>query len=143
MVEKLLEKRREGGFTLIELLIVIIILAILAAIVVFAVGTTTTNAQVASCDANVKSVETALEAYKAENGNYPTSITYLVGGTSGWLRSLPPSVYTNTPTSGNNYAITDATAGSGQLYVYVNDTTGADQGPFTADGTPDPCSLIS
>ena len=59
-------KRDQGGFTLIELLIVIIILAILAAIVVFAVGNTNTNAIASSCNADAKSVETALEAYKAQ-----------------------------------------------------------------------------
>lgn len=94
--------RGQQGFTLIELLIVIVILAILAAIVVFAVGTTTTNAVQASCQSDAKSVETALEAYKAQTGNYPapgatTSIqtfySPLTSGTgnggSPWLRSAP------------------------------------------------------
>ena len=64
-------KRDQGGFTLIELLIVIIILAILAAIVVFAVGSTNTNAIASSCNADAKSVETALEAYKAQISTLP------------------------------------------------------------------------
>jgi len=63
--QRTLAKRAEGGFTLIELLIVIIILAVLAAIVVFAVGSTGQNAAAASCQADAKSVETALEAFKA------------------------------------------------------------------------------
>lgn len=92
----------EEGFTLIELLIVIVILAILAAIVVFAVGTTTTNAVQASCQSDAKAVETALEAYKAQNGTFPAPGTPstiqafyspLTGGTSNaggpWLRSAP------------------------------------------------------
>ena len=73
MWDRIIEKRNEGGFTLIELLIVIIILAILAAIVVFAVGTTGSNAVAASCNADAKTFETALEAYKAEVGDYPGS----------------------------------------------------------------------
>src|SRR6202035_5267792 len=65
MLDRLQQKRNdEGGFTLIELLIVIVILAILAAIVVFAVGTTTTNAKISACNADAKSVETAIEAYQ-------------------------------------------------------------------------------
>jgi prepilin-type N-terminal cleavage/methylation domain-containing protein len=75
MWDRMVEKRNEGGFTLIELLIVIIILAILAAIVVFAVGTTGTNAVTASCNADAKTFETALESYKAEVGAYPGAST--------------------------------------------------------------------
>jgi prepilin-type N-terminal cleavage/methylation domain-containing protein len=95
---RMIKKRSEGGFTLIELLIVIIILAILAAIVVFAVGTTGQNAAAASCESDAKTVETALETYKAELNNYPaadawgslTSSTTVGNNTYGpFLRSQP------------------------------------------------------
>ena len=71
-----LRKRREelgdeGGFTLIELLIVIVILGILAAIVVFAVQNLTSSSALASCKADLKTAESATEAYKAQMGNYP------------------------------------------------------------------------
>ncbi len=91
MLNRLQEKRDEGGFTLIELLIVIIILAILAAIVVFAVGTTTTNAKASSCNADAKSVETAVEAYKAQQGSYPATMADLTtaGPNGPWLRQAP------------------------------------------------------
>ena len=59
------------GFTLIELLIVIVILGILAGIVVFAVGSAKSDSVSSSCKADVKSVNTAAEAYKATNGAYP------------------------------------------------------------------------
>jgi general secretion pathway protein G len=77
----MIEKRNEGGFTLIELLIVIIILAILAAIVVFAVGTTGSNAKVAACNSDAKTLETALESYKAVVGVYPGDASLSTGGT--------------------------------------------------------------
>ncbi len=73
MLERMKQKRNEGGFTLIELLIVIIILAILAAIVVFAVGNTSTSAAIASCKSDAKSVETAIEAYKAQHPGTQTA----------------------------------------------------------------------
>ena len=60
-----------GGFTLIELLIVIVILGILAGIVVFAVQSLTSSSAQASCSADYKTVQTALEAYKAQMGSYP------------------------------------------------------------------------
>ncbi len=71
---KRLRQRREelgdeGGFTLIELLIVIVILGILAAIVVFAVQNLTGQSATAACQAEYKTVETALESYKAQIGN--------------------------------------------------------------------------
>ena len=116
MFERIKEKRNEGGFTLIELLIVIIILAILAAIVVFAVGTTSKNAAVSSCNADAKSVETAVEAYHAQTGAYPAGIGVLTASTSingstvgPWLRSTPGT---------NHYTISVGTVGD----VYVNGT---------------------
>src|SRR3974390_1666336 len=61
----------DQGFTLIELLIVIVILGILAAIVVFAVQNLTGQSAAASCQSQYKTVETAVEAYKAQIGAYP------------------------------------------------------------------------
>jgi prepilin-type N-terminal cleavage/methylation domain-containing protein len=105
MLERMKQKRNEGGFTLIELLIVIIILAILAAIVVFAVGNTSQSAAKASCESDAKSVETAIEAYKAQHPGvqnatgdvgYPADSTQLLstdtvdGNTVGpWLKTWP------------------------------------------------------
>jgi len=107
MLEKVNRKRQEG-FTLIELLIVVIILAILAAIVVFAVGTTASNAKQSACNADAKSVETALEAYKAQMGYYPTNLNSLTtSATDGngnpvgsWLRATP-----NANTAADGYSI--------------------------------------
>jgi general secretion pathway protein G len=72
----------ERGFTLVELLVVIVILGILAAVVVFAVGGTTKNAQKSACKAELNTVESAVEAYNAAEGDYPTSV--------GQLLSPPP-----------------------------------------------------
>jgi len=103
VLQRMVAKRNERGFTLIELLIVIIILAILAAIVVFAVGSTNTNAIASSCNADAKSVETAMEAYKAQIGSYPTAIATLTAGPTAttvdgvsenvgpWLKETPSS----------------------------------------------------
>jgi len=101
VIERLNRKRGEEGFTLIELLIVIVILGILAAIVVFAVGTTGANAAIEACKADAKSVEVALEAYKAQNlGSYPagpTSPTDVSNSSAGWGALLGVGTGTGAP----------------------------------------------
>ena len=79
----------QKGFTLVELLVVIVILGILAAVVVFAVGGTTTKAQTSACAAEQSATESAVEAYRASVGTYPTSAADLVGGANAFLRSTP------------------------------------------------------
>src|SRR5437588_6078208 len=75
MLQKLYESRvkanEESGFTLIELLIVIVILAILAAIVIFGLSGVTSQSAAASCNADAKSTEIAMEAYHAQVGQWP------------------------------------------------------------------------
>ena len=66
------ELQDEGGFTLIELLIVVVILGILAAIVVFAVQNLSSTSVQSACQSNFKTVETAVEAYKAQMAQYPS-----------------------------------------------------------------------
>src|SRR4051794_29731616 len=83
-----LEDGRQAGFTLIELLIVIVILGILAAIVVFAVGSARDDSVKASCKADVKTINTAEEAYKAKTGSY-TTIALLASG--GYIKQQPPT----------------------------------------------------
>lgn len=66
-------KKNDEGFTLIELLIVIVILGILAAVVVFAVGGITDNGEESACKAEKKTIEVAVEAYRAQELTYPNS----------------------------------------------------------------------
>ena len=76
----------EGGFTLVELLVVIVVLGVLAAIVVFSVGGISNKSKSAACNSDVSSVQTAEEAYYAQNNSY-TTIANLV--TAKLLRSAP------------------------------------------------------
>ncbi|MGH3745559.1 MAG: type II secretion system protein, partial [Mycobacteriales bacterium] len=98
-------QRSDEGFTLIELLIVIVILGILAAIVVFAVGNSTSDAKSSACKADIKTVETADEAFKATTGAYATAMTDLTGASvSGpFLKEVPTSatfVFSSTGVAG-------------------------------------------
>ncbi|WP_394937160.1 competence type IV pilus major pilin ComGC [uncultured Ilumatobacter sp.] len=62
-----MNKNQDKGFTLVELLIVIVILGILATVTVFAVRGITTDAQANACNAEIKTVQTAAQAYFASN----------------------------------------------------------------------------
>ena len=95
MLEHLNAKREsyEGGFTLIELLIVVIILGILAAIVVFSVTGLGNTASTAACSTQVKTIDTAAEAYYAQQGTGATTIGALVA--KGFLHA--DSNFTSSP----------------------------------------------
>lgn len=96
-IDRLQAARREDrGFTLIELLIVIIILGILAAIVVFSVRGITDRGDESACKTEIRTVETAYEAYVAQNGGTPT-LAQLESG--GFLRDTPEYVTAVTDSS--------------------------------------------
>jgi general secretion pathway protein G len=82
----------ESGFTLVELLIVIVILGVLSSVVVFSVRGINNNSAQAACQSDVSTVNSALEAYYAQNKSYPTgtanvAITALV--TANLIKSDP------------------------------------------------------
>jgi general secretion pathway protein G len=71
----------QDGFTLIELLIVIVILGVLAGIVVFAVGGINDSSKTSACKSDLKTGETAIEAYYAKSTPthaYPADLGSLV-----------------------------------------------------------------
>jgi prepilin-type N-terminal cleavage/methylation domain-containing protein len=103
MLKKLRTRADQEGFTLIELLIVITILGVLAAIVVFAVGTTGSNARTNACKADMKTVETALEAFKAQSATsaYPPSADYTTAtGLGNYLKDTPTENFSWSTTTG-------------------------------------------
>ena len=63
-----MNKNQDKGFTLVELLIVIVILGILATVTVFAVRGITDQGRTSACQADKKTIQTAIEAYYAQNG---------------------------------------------------------------------------
>jgi general secretion pathway protein G/type IV pilus assembly protein PilA len=77
-----MSRNREKGFTLIELLIVIAILSILAMMIIPRISTSLDSSKVATDNANVKLLQSAIERYYFDTGRYPTS-DGSDGGTSG------------------------------------------------------------
>ena len=60
-------KKGQQGFTLIELLVVVTILGILAGIVTLSLVGLTTHSNTAACNSEYKTVQSALDAYMANN----------------------------------------------------------------------------
>ena len=67
------------GFTIVELLIVIVIIAILATITIVAYSGITAKANTTKAQTNAVTLKKVLEAYNAEFGYYPYTISQITG----------------------------------------------------------------
>ncbi|MFH0731525.1 MAG: prepilin-type N-terminal cleavage/methylation domain-containing protein [Candidatus Omnitrophota bacterium] len=73
------EKR---AFTLIEILFVIIVIAVLAAIAIPRIVTSTATAKTNACLANQSIMDTQIEQYHMDTGNWPGTLATVTGNTS-------------------------------------------------------------
>ena len=75
----MLKKFRKGekGFTLIELLIVVAIIGILAAIAIPQFSSYRAKAFNSAAQSDLKNIKTGMEAFMADNTQYPGSVSYL------------------------------------------------------------------
>jgi type II secretion system protein G len=115
----------ERGFTLIEVLIVVVMIGILAAIVVVAVQNLEGGSAKAACQADLNTVQGAVEVYKAQEGIYPTAgskglaaaatdgdgalMNAATDGNGPWLKTVPFNA--------NHYQIDVSADGFGTITV--------------------------
>lgn len=66
-------RRRQGGFTLIEIMVVVVILAILGTFAVTNIIDNPDRARVTKAQHDIRALESALEMYKLDNYNYPST----------------------------------------------------------------------
>lgn len=65
--------RDQRGFTLIELMVVVVILSILAAVVIPRVMDRPEQARISATKNNIRAIMSALDLYKLDNYDYPTT----------------------------------------------------------------------
>lgn len=110
-----MKKFNKKGFTLVELMIVITVIAILATIAVVSFTRVQRQARDTKRKAEVKTLETALQAYYTEKTTYPVSATSVVAGTS--LAVLAPTYMSNVPVAPGG------STGTNTGYMYISDGT--------------------
>jgi general secretion pathway protein G len=65
--------KKQSGFTLIEVIVVVVILGILASVVVPKVVNRTGQAQIVKAKQDIRALESALQLYRVDNFDYPTT----------------------------------------------------------------------
>lgn len=65
--------KMRAGFTLIELMVVLVILGLLATFIGPKIMSAPEKARVTKANADIKAIQSALNQYKLDNGNYPTT----------------------------------------------------------------------
>jgi len=119
-------QQNKKGFTLIELLVVIAIIGLLSTMSVLALNQARARARDAKRISDVKQIQTALELYYNEEGQYPTTVT-----TGGTIQSTAGNVYLAsvptppTPTDGS------ACPGTQPSYTYAKQTATGTGGSYT------------
>ena len=77
-------EKRQNGFTLIELIVVIAIIATLAAVVAPAIFQNVGDAKTGAAKSQIEMLSLALNSYRLDNGEYPTTEQGLAA-----LRTMP------------------------------------------------------
>jgi len=111
-MKKMLERRK--GFTLIEILFVVIVIAIIAAIALGRITTTTATAKINACKANQATMNTMIEQYHLDTGDWPSALTDVSNNTTYYpdgAPTCPSGTFANYSMNGTTYRISCNTSG--------------------------------
>jgi prepilin-type N-terminal cleavage/methylation domain-containing protein len=107
-------KARRSGFTLIELLVVVTVIALLAGITIGTLGAVQKKAARGRAAAEIAAIETALERYKVDFGDYPAVFSI---STSGNVYAGNPNSYLGS--SANINSDGQITSGTGARRLFA------------------------
>ena len=108
---------KKRGFTLIELMVVVVIIGILAAIAIPNFVKVIDRAKVASCKANMKTLQTTVEAISVDYmGRYPDNAVDLSNELPGNFRNP----YDGTSGHGNAWTTTSGPDGTSEGMIYYD-----------------------
>jgi len=113
--------RNQKGFTLVELMVVVVIIGILAAIAVPVYNKASGTAEKNACFANQRTIEGAIEAYRAGEAKNPNNINDLV--VKKYFKEVPKC-----PEADAEYKIDSTT-------LRVELPTGCNHGPYAGRTT--------
>lgn len=109
--------RNKKGFTLVELLIVVAIISVLATLLMANFIGVRQRARDAQRKADIRQIQSALELYRSDQGNYPAAVnnavgacnSALTGGSSTYMQKIPCDP-NSTYNSGDYYYTSSGTA---------------------------------
>lgn len=93
------------AFTLIEILFVVVIIAIIAAIALGRITSSTATAKANACKANQAVINTQIEQYHLDTGNWPASLATVTGSTTYFPDGAPVCPSEGTYSMNANYRV--------------------------------------
>lgn len=78
LIAKKFQKNNDAGFTLIEMLLVLLVISVLIILIIPNIAAQSANVQDTGCEAQVRMVQSQVEAYTLNEGGPPAAIDSLV-----------------------------------------------------------------